>query len=161
MRFEILKRKPIMTALAATIIVTVVSACAPDPPLPDTEQHRAEIEAWQAKRVEDLRKPDGWLAMAGLFWLEEGESSFGSDSSNDVVFPAFAPSRIGTFTRSGYRVTMRVEGATPVTRLLTPSTSLLGGPTSGPWPSWAHCSGPRCHRQTGSPYGSRTPRTPQ
>ena len=48
---------------------------------------RAEIDAWHQKRLLELRGPQGWLNVAGLFWLKEGINSFGSDKSNDVVFP--------------------------------------------------------------------------
>jgi len=44
---------------------------------PDYEQ---EIFHWRQEREAGLRKPDGWLSLAGLFWLEEGENDFGQDS---------------------------------------------------------------------------------
>jgi len=50
-------------------------------------QYLAEIEEWRAKRVESLKSEDGWLNLAGLFRLKEGNNSFGSDPSNAVVFP--------------------------------------------------------------------------
>ncbi len=45
------------------------------------------IEAWQQQRLADLKKEDGWLNLAGLFWLKEGENSIGSDAKNDLIFP--------------------------------------------------------------------------
>ena len=47
-----------------------------------------EIKAWHAQRIENLKKESGWLNLAGLFWLEEGKNSFGTDASNQIVFPA-------------------------------------------------------------------------
>jgi uncharacterized protein (DUF1684 family) len=56
-----------------------------------------EIDAWHQKRIANLTKPDGWLTLTGLFWLKEGENRFGSDQSNDVVFPAGkAPAFMGS-----------------------------------------------------------------
>jgi uncharacterized protein (DUF1684 family) len=34
-----------------------------------------------------LKSENGWLNLAGLYWLEEGENTFGSDKANKVVFP--------------------------------------------------------------------------
>jgi uncharacterized protein len=53
----------------------------------DINAYRAEIEQWHQERIEDLKGNNGWLNIAGLFWLKEGVSTFGSDESNDIVFP--------------------------------------------------------------------------
>ena len=63
-----------------------------------------EIETWRAEREERLRAEDGWLTLAGLHWLPEGESSVGSEPMMDVVLPASAPARVGTLRREGERV---------------------------------------------------------
>jgi uncharacterized protein len=76
---------------------------------PPTQTYQAEIEAWQRGRDAELRDPDGWLTLAGLFWLEPGRNTFGSDSGNDIVFPAEkAAPQIGTFVREGDRVTVEI-----------------------------------------------------
>ena len=64
----------------------------------DPEKYIAEIEQWQHDRLERLKGKAGWLNLAGLYWLEEGENSFGSDSANDIIFPAKAPAFCGTLT---------------------------------------------------------------
>lgn len=98
-----------MTSLALML------ACAPDLPVQDPEQHRVEIEAWHSRRVEALRQPDSWFSVVGLYWLEAGQNSFGSDPKNTLVFPANAPPRIGTFIRTGNSVEMNVQTGVPVT----------------------------------------------
>src|SRR3954468_8648184 len=50
--------------------------------------YEEEIKEWHRKRIESLKKEDGWLNLAGLYWLEEGENTFGSDTKNAIVFPA-------------------------------------------------------------------------
>jgi uncharacterized protein len=56
-----------------------------------------EIETWQQKRIATLTKPDGWLTLAGLFWLKEGENRFGADPGNAMVFPVGkAPAFMGS-----------------------------------------------------------------
>jgi len=51
------------------------------------KQYIQQINEWHTKRVERLKEKDSWLSLAGLYWLNEGENSFGSDKSNDIVFP--------------------------------------------------------------------------
>jgi len=46
-----------------------------------------EIEQWHEDRVEKLTRPDGWLSLAGLFWLQPGVNRFGADSANQIIFP--------------------------------------------------------------------------
>jgi len=47
-----------------------------------------EIESWHRSRITNLKAANGWLNLAGLFWLNEGKNSFGSDPVNKIVFPA-------------------------------------------------------------------------
>lgn len=49
------------------------------------------VDAWHQKRIESLTRPDGWLALVGLLWLEPGANTFGTDPSNKLVFPSGAP----------------------------------------------------------------------
>ncbi len=109
-----------LTCLAPTL------GCAPDPPLPDPETHRAGIEAWQAERFAELREPEGWLSVVGLYWLESGANSFGADSSNDVVLPAGSgvPPRAGSFILDGDSVRMEVDPGVPITHQGAPVSSL-------------------------------------
>lgn len=73
------------------------------------EAYRASIEKWRKEREERLKAPDGWLTVAGLFWLTEGENRFGSDTTNDIVFPERAPAEIGTFDYRNGKVTVRIK----------------------------------------------------
>ncbi len=60
--------------------------------------YEAEINEWHKQRERRLTKPDSWLSLAGLFWLQEGENTFGSDPGNAVVFPkGKAPAFMGRF----------------------------------------------------------------
>lgn len=57
-----------------------------------------EINDWHQIRIENLKKENGWLNLVGLFFLKEGENSFGSGKQNDFVIddPAL-PEKICTF----------------------------------------------------------------
>ena len=57
---------------------------------------------FRAKREASLTKPNGWLAVAGLFWLHDGATArLGSDQQADIVLPAGAPQRVGTLHLEG------------------------------------------------------------
>jgi uncharacterized protein (DUF1684 family) len=53
----------------------------------DLIAYKQEIDQWHQKRIDELKSESGWLNLAGLFWLKEGINTFGSDKSNDLVFP--------------------------------------------------------------------------
>jgi hypothetical protein len=60
---------------------------------------------WRAERDRTLRAEDGWLAVAGLFFLQPGANTFGAEASNALVLPAgAAPARAGVFRLDGDRV---------------------------------------------------------
>ena len=67
-----------------------------------------EIAQWHAKRIENLKKENGWLNLVGLIWIKEGENKFGSAKDNDIVFPPKAPDYIGIFTLKDSIVTIKV-----------------------------------------------------
>lgn len=61
-------------------------------------EYLAQIQSWQQKRVASLKSPTGWLNLAGLFWLSEGENTAGADPSHAIIFPQDkAPAFAGTF----------------------------------------------------------------
>ncbi|AEE52000.1 DUF1684 domain-containing protein [Haliscomenobacter hydrossis] len=46
-----------------------------------------EIKIWHKARIESLKKEDGWLNLAGLYWLKPGSNTFGDAADNQIVFP--------------------------------------------------------------------------
>lgn len=78
-------------------------------------EYAQEITAWQQKRDAELRDPDGWLTLAGLFWLEPGQNSFGGDGSNDIQFPGLSIPRLGELIVSDDRVEVVVAPGAEVT----------------------------------------------
>ena len=66
------------------------------------DRYRDEIERWRQKRLADLKAEDGWLTVSGLFWLKPGETTIGSDPSNDVLLPARA-ARLGRHAQARRR----------------------------------------------------------
>jgi uncharacterized protein (DUF1684 family) len=90
--------------------------------IPEATEYRASIEAWRAEREAKLRADDGWLVLAGLYWLKPGANRFGSAPDNEIVLPASAPAHAGAFTHEAGKTTVSVEpgvaatvGGEPVT----------------------------------------------
>ena len=59
---------------------------------------KEDVAQWDAKRIASLKGANGWVNLAGLFWLSPGENKFGSSADNELVFndPRF-PAHLGTF----------------------------------------------------------------
>ncbi len=63
----------------------------------DYAQYKQQILQWRQHRLQRLTRPDGWLSLAGLFWLHEGNNTFGFGKQNDIQFPGEkSPGRLGT-----------------------------------------------------------------
>ncbi|MGB9151263.1 MAG: DUF1684 domain-containing protein [Burkholderiales bacterium] len=76
-------RPPVAPAPAATLL---------DP------AYSNELNRWRAERLQNLTRDDGWLTVAGLYWLKPGVNSAGSGPNNTVIFPRDkAPEKTGTF----------------------------------------------------------------
>ncbi|MBL7851504.1 MAG: DUF1684 domain-containing protein [Cyclobacteriaceae bacterium] len=83
-----------------------------------------EVDEWHAHRVESLKGPNGWLNIAGLFWLRDGMNSFGKGKDNTLVFPEAI-----SFDKAGY---FSLENGW-VRQTLLPGVTLTlnGSPVSG------------------------------
>jgi uncharacterized protein len=80
--------------------------------------HEAALLAWRAERERRLRAADGWLTVAGLFWLKEGTNRIGTAPGSEVLLPAgAAPPLVGTIDRRGARLALAV----------TPGVTVLAG----------------------------------
>ena len=66
---------------------------------------------FRARREAGLTAPNGWLAVAGLFWLREGATTVGSDPQSDIVLPASAPKRAGSLRMRAGIVTLEPAGS--------------------------------------------------
>lgn len=52
----------------------------------DPASYIASVEQWQQERLEGLKGENGWLNLAGIYWLNDGLQTIGSDSANDIIF---------------------------------------------------------------------------
>jgi uncharacterized protein (DUF1684 family) len=96
-------------SLLALVIVLV--SCTSKQEDISADQHNALIDEWHVKRVESLKSPNGWLNLAGLFWLKEGINTFGAAETNDIVFPGGKiADQAGYFMLRNGMVTLEVQG---------------------------------------------------
>jgi len=65
----------------------------------DSDESLKENEAWRLTRHKNCLDPNGWLTLAGLCWLEEGDNTFGGGAENKVIFEvSSAPHQLGAVT---------------------------------------------------------------
>jgi uncharacterized protein (DUF1684 family) len=113
---------------AAAVLFLLLASPAPA----TTPSYEADLLAWRAQRQARLEADGGWLTVAGLFWLKEGDNRFGSDASNDIVLPSSVPAHAGTLSLQSGEVRFTLaEGVSgtvadaPVTGgVLRPDTSV-------------------------------------
>ncbi len=123
-------------SFSLTILSSLILLCCSKENTTD-QQYKQSVNEWHAKRLERLTAPDSWLSLAGLYWLEEGDNSFGTDPENDLIFPeGTAPGIIGTFFREDSVITLRVnpdvavfQDTMRVTGSLTLASDAGGNPT--------------------------------
>ena len=90
-------------------LVLLAAACQ-SPPSPPDPAHVAAIESYRAAREARLAAEDGWLSLAGLFWLEPGTNTLGTADDADVVLPeGTAPAEAGTLVLEAGRVLLRAH----------------------------------------------------
>jgi len=74
----------------------------------DDQPYLQQIEQWRAHREARLKADDGWLTVAGLFWLNGGDNSAGTAPDCAMVLPAgSAPAHAGVFHFHGGKTSFR------------------------------------------------------
>ena len=102
-------RKFLSVVAAAAVVCAAVAAYAAD------DAYRAGVEKWRRDYETALRAEDGWLSVAGLFWLHEGENKFGSDPLNDIaIADASVPVQVGSFDMHDGKIVVRINSGIAV-----------------------------------------------
>ncbi len=112
--------------IAALLAATVLLAQPATSEESEAARYESALAKWRADRLASLKGPDGWLNLAGLYWLKEGGNSFGAAVGNDLVAPeGSAPAKLGSFVVEDGAVTFRtapeadvLHGEMPVTEML-------------------------------------------
>ena len=71
--------------------------------------YQQSVEKWRHDYQAKLTSDTGWLTVAGLFWMHEGENSFGSDPKNNIILPAGAPAFAGVFSFHDGKTSVRLN----------------------------------------------------
>ena len=87
-------------AVLAPVCTALPEAGAP----PVDAAYQQSFDKWKTELADDMRQ--NWVPLAGLFWLKPGENTFGTDSSNAIVFPK-GPAHAGSFVLQGDEVTVK------------------------------------------------------
>ncbi len=68
------------------------------------------IEKWRSDEERDLKKEDGWLTLAGLYWLKEGVNTVGVGSDFDIrLTNSFKGKKFGEITFKNNVATLKVD----------------------------------------------------
>jgi uncharacterized protein (DUF1684 family) len=91
----------------------------------NSQDESAKIADWRAKRLESLTSETGWLTPIALYWLKDGENSFGRapDRAFSLDDAALAADT-GAFVLTNGRVRYVAHASTSMTYLGKPVTSL-------------------------------------
>ena len=99
-----------LSALFSSVGLLLAGAASGQAAAPEDSDYALEIAEWRAERETELKGPDGWLNLAGLYWLDEGKNSMGSAPGNDIVLADLpAAPRLGEFLVQGEDVVFRAE----------------------------------------------------
>jgi hypothetical protein len=98
------------------------------------DTYKVNIARWRVAHEQLLKMDDGWLTLAGLYWLREGANRLGTASDDAVVVPSAAASgELGVLTVRNGQVTVAitpgshvlVNGALVSTATLEPEDDTL------------------------------------
>jgi uncharacterized protein (DUF1684 family) len=104
------------------LLILALSAFLPlSLPAQDPYSQNDEL-AWRTQHASDLQKPDGWLSLIGLEWLEPGETSIGSAGDNKIRLPNTAPAHLAVLKlendsvkliapKEGFAAGLQVDGS--------------------------------------------------
>ena len=83
--------------LSLAIAIALAACGERTPPLSrlDAAQYARAREAWHARRIAGIAGPTGWVALAGLFWLDREHYTLGSAAASDLVLPSSMAARVG------------------------------------------------------------------
>src|SRR6266404_46849 len=91
---------------ACLTFVALLFALLPAPAASQETSWKRDLATWRAKYVADLLKPDGYLSLTGLEWLQPGDNSLGSAADNKIHLAAGSPAHVAVLHLEGETVTL-------------------------------------------------------
>lgn len=65
-----------------------------------------DLAAWRAQHAVELKKPDGWLALVGLEWLQPGDNGVGFSPDSKLHLTSIAGAHLGVLNLADNTVTL-------------------------------------------------------
>ncbi len=112
------------TILSFMLIIALLSACSEKLNQKGSPEYINEIQQWDQKRASRLKEETGWLNLVGLFWLKDGNNTFGSAKDNDLIFSS-GPEHIGSFILKDSVVMAKINPGTEVLYNGNPVTEII------------------------------------
>ncbi len=111
--------------IALAAMAASANAAAADAVAAVVTDESTQVADWRAKRLASLTSETGWLTPVALYWLKEGNNSFGraSHESFSLDDAALAPDT-GVFVLKNHHVRYVAHAANAMTYLGKPVTSL-------------------------------------
>jgi uncharacterized protein (DUF1684 family) len=98
-----------MASARASVLVCIAAASISLAARADAPTYRQSVEKWRQAYEAQLKSDNGWLTVSGLFWLHDGENTFGSGPLNDIVLPSSAPASAGSFEFHAGHTTVHIK----------------------------------------------------
>jgi len=78
------------------------------------DEYEYQILQWRARKYDERVGENGWMALAGLFWLNQGRNLVGSNPMCEVTLPERAPTFLGIIGLKGKTARLQVAEGVPV-----------------------------------------------
>ncbi len=85
--------------------IALLVALLPAPAASQETSWQKDNAAWREEHKKDILKPDGWLSLAGLEWLQPGDNSVGSATDNKIRLSS-GPAHLAVLHLEGQAVTL-------------------------------------------------------
>lgn len=106
------KSRYLVLSIYAILLIIALAGCSPEASEKSDltfEDYESDFKDWADKRNNALVSPDGWLSLAGLYWLDPGPNTFGSDSSNNLIFPKEFPGYAGIYIQQEDTIQLQLD----------------------------------------------------
>ncbi len=71
--------------------------------------YKSEVEKWRVDHEAEIKSENGWLTVAGLFWLKDGVNTIGAGSGFDIELTNNFKGKFGTIDFQNSAATLKVE----------------------------------------------------
>jgi uncharacterized protein len=114
--------------IALLVFVFVITSCGSrdlgNAPIPS--DYEEQIHEFYENRRASLTAPQGWMRLAGMYWLDPGANTFGDATGVDVLFPeGFGKAQMGSFVLNENNVVMELANGVEVLIDGNPHTGIV------------------------------------